>query len=403
MTLCPVILAGGSGTRLWPLSRELYPKQFLTLTGERSLLQETLCRLDGFALPMTSPIIVCNEAHRFIVGEHVRQLGVSSLPIILEPDGRNTAPALTLAALLLADACQAQASNDPVMLVMPSDHAIKDVAAFQSVVCQGAEYAASGCLVTFGVTPTSPKTEYGYIHKGASLHRAISNDTSKTGAAGKPAASKIPSFRVSAFVEKPNKAAATSMLETGEYLWNSGIFMMRMSVWLDQLKRHRSDIAAVCTKAYHQGHKDGDFYRPEAQIFAACPSDSIDYAVMEKIGLGSKQKDATPLLTASDAATHEACVVLTLDVGWSDLGAWSTWWEEGNQDSQGNVIQGEVYPYAIRNSLIIAQHRLVAAIGLDDIVIVETADAVLAVHKDHVQEVKSLVARLKAEGRAKLV
>jgi mannose-1-phosphate guanylyltransferase/mannose-6-phosphate isomerase-like protein (cupin superfamily) len=277
------------------------------------------------------------------------------------------------------------------------------VVAFQSVVSQGAEYAASGCLVTFGVTPTSPKTEYGYIHKGESLHGAISDDMRKIENEGKQAASKIPSFRVSAFVEKPKKEAATRIFETGEYLWNSGIFMMRVSVWLDQLTRHRSDIAAVCIEAYKQGHKDGDFYRPDAKIFAACPSDSIDYAVMEKIGLESQHRGATPLFAESDAATHGApdCVVVTLEAGWSDLGAWSTLWEEGNKDPQGNVIQGEVYPYAIRNSLIIAQHRLVAAIGLDDIVIVETADAVLAAHKDYVQEVKSLVARLKAEGRAK--
>ena len=381
MALVPVILAGGSGTRLWPLSREYYPKQFLNLTGQRSMLQETICRLDGIQ-EVSPPIIVCNEEHRFLVAEHTRQLGKTSSSIILEPEGRNTAPALTLAALSLVDAPKGSDSRDPVMLVMPADHVIRDVATFQSVVRQGVALADMGCLVTFGVAPTSPETGYGYIKKGEAFDTPEGNDSGK----GRNA---VESFRIAAFVEKPAEPKAERMLESGDHLWNSGIFMMRASVWLKQLELHRSDIAEACRTAHAGCHLDGDFYRPDADAFVACPSDSIDYAVMERVPRGPK----------SSSSPSPDCVVLPLDAGWSDVGAWSVLWDEGDQDAQGNVIQGDVHAHSMRNSLLIGQHRLLAAVGLEDVIAVETADAVLVAHKDYVQDVKALVAQLKQEQR----
>lgn len=390
MALHPVILAGGSGTRLWPLSRELYPKQFLSLLGERSLLQEAICRLDGIQR-LAPPIIVCNEEHRFLVAEHVRQLGKSLSSIILEPVGRNTAPALTLASLSLLDRADGPDPQDPVMLVMPADHVIRDVGVFQSVVQRGAALAERGCLVTFGIVPTAPKTGYGYIRKGESLEQS-------DGAA----------FHIASFVEKPDRATAERMLQSEEYLWNAGIFVMRASVWLEQLERHRPDIAEICKEAHANGHRDGDFYRPDAKIFASCPSDSIDYAVMEKVaGAPLREVQGTGDAGAITPDTGRRilgpvpplCVVLPLNAGWSDVGAWSALWEEGERDAQGNVVQGDVYTLAMRDSLVIGEHRLVAAVGLQNVIVVETPDAVLVAHKDQVQDVKALVARLKDEKR----
>lgn len=367
MALYPVILAGGSGTRLWPLSRELYPKQFLTLLGSQSLLQQTVSRLDG--MNAAPPLIVCNEEHRFLVAEHIMQMGKSPSSIILEPQGRNTAPALTLAALALKDS-----SADPVMLVMPSDHIINDASAFQGIVQQGEALAQSGHIVTFGIVPVSPETGYGYIKKGAVLNPGAGNGSAT-------------SFELASFVEKPDRGTAEQMLKTDEYLWNSGIFMMKASVWLQELERHRSDIAGICQEAHAQGHRDGDFFRPDPRLFASCPSESIDYAVMEPAsGDGSSTGSAS-------------CVVLPLDSGWSDLGAWSTLWEQGKQDDQGNVIQGDVHASYMKDSLLLSRHRLLAAVGLEDVIVVETADAVLVAHKEHVQDVKALVSQLKAEHR----
>ena len=371
MSIQPVILAGGSGTRLWPLSRELYPKQFLPLMGERSLLQETIGRLEG--LPdLAAPIVVCNEEHRFLVAEHMRQMGVSPKAIALEPEGRNTAPALTLAAHMLGDekrsgdATDATVDDGTVMLVMPADHVINDVSAFQKALIIGAKLAGEGNLVTFGVAPTAPETGYGYIRKGAV---------------------EGPAFRVAGFVEKPGLATAKDMLATEDYLWNSGLFMMKPSVWLRELRRHRPDIASACEAAHAASQLDGDFYRPDADLFSACPSESIDYAVMERVG-------------ADDADGASTCLAVPLDVGWSDLGAWSTLWELGAKDGNGNLIQGDVIAHpSIRNSLLISQSRLLAAVGLEDIIVVETADAVLVAHKNSVQDLKDLVARLKEEGR----
>ena len=369
MALYPVILAGGSGTRLWPLSREHYPKPFLTLTGERSLFEEALCRLDGLT-GVAPPVIVCNEEHRFLVLEHIRNTGKRSTSIILEPVGRNTAPALTVASLLLNGASPGPAS-DPVMLVMPADHVIEDVAAFQSAVQAGSRLAEAGCVVTFGIVPTEPRTGYGYIKKGPARTCDGSGQA----------------FHVEAFVEKPGADAAERMLRSGEYLWNSGVFMMRASVWSDQISLHRPDIAEACRAACSEGTVDGDFFRPQAGLFAGCPGESIDYAVMEKVVGDRDSKDAPQ------------CVVLPLDVGWSDIGAWSAIWEQGRRDGDGNLIQGDVYAHGMRGSLLIGRQRMLAAVGLEDVIVVETADAVLVAHKDHVQDVKELVERLKTDNR----
>jgi mannose-1-phosphate guanylyltransferase/mannose-6-phosphate isomerase len=344
----PVILSGGSGTRLWPLSREQYPKQLLALTGERTLLQETVLRLDG-AEQVANPLFVCNEEHRFLVAEQVRQLGKSPLAIVLEPTGRNTAPALTLAALVLR-----RGTGDPILLVMPADHNIRDSAAFRKSVKEALPLAAKGRLVTFGVKPTSPATGYGYIKRGEG------ND-------------------VAGFVEKPDLATAKLYVDSGEYAWNSGMFMVRLSTWLEELTRFEPEIARICQAAHTKGKNDGDFFRVDKETFARCPSNSIDYAVMEK--------------------TDRAAVV-ELDAGWSDVGAWSSLWENGARDAAGNVVSGDVYAHDTRDALLISQHRLLAVVGLDDIIVVETPDAVLVSKKERAQDVKEIVARLKTEGRS---
>lgn len=366
MFLHPVILAGGSGTRLWPLSREYHPKQFLGLTGSRSMVQETVSRLDGLSR-VAPPVIVCNEAHRFLVAEQIRELGRSTPAIILESSGRNTAPSLTLAALSLI--ARQEEDGDPVMLAMPADHVIRDVATFRSVVQRGSALAGEGALVTLGVVPDSPATGYGYIREGEPIDESRS------------------AFRLSRFVEKPDAATARTMVDSGDYLWNSGIFMMRASVWLEALERHSPQILEACRAAHAAGWLDGAFYRPDPDLFAACPSDSIDYAVMEKI--------------TDSAGEHDRinAVVLPMDAGWSDVGAWSALWEDGARDSLGNVVQGDVYAHSVRNSLLIGSHRLLAAVGLEDLIVVETPDAVLVADRDSVQDVKDLVEDLKSEGR----
>ena len=370
MTLHPVILAGGSGTRLWPLSRETYPKQFLRLMDEHSLFQETILRLDGMN-DMASPLVVCNEEHRFLVAEHMRQLGQNSLAIALEPVGRNTAPALTLAALMLLDEEAGFSEGDPVMLVLPADHVIRDGSKFRAVANYATEIAQDDCVVTFGIVPDSPNTGYGYIRKG---------DAHMSGN-GKSA------FQVAEFVEKPSLQTAETMLATEFYLWNSGMFVLRPAVWMKELNRSRPDIADACVKAYSSLVRDGDFYRPDATCFAECPSESIDYAVMEHIA-----RDTLPRESAE-------CVVVPMDVGWTDLGAWTSLWEENPRDANGNVVKGDVYSRAMSNSLIMSERRLVAAVGLQDMILIETADAVLAADREHVQDVKELVEQLKLDGR----
>ena len=346
-TLYPVILSGGSGTRLWPLSREHYPKQLLCLTGSRTLLQDTILRVEGVNA-VANPLLVCNEEHRFLVAEQIRGLGKAAAQIILEPVGKNTAPAATLAALALVEH-DAQA----LMLLMPADHIIRDVAAFQRAVQAGTPLALAGKLVTFGIVPTAAETGYGYIRRGEAN-------------------------RVAQFVEKPDVASAQRYLESGDYLWNGGIFLMRADVWLKEIGEQRPDILTACRAAFQGGKVDADFYRIDRQQFATCPSDSIDYAVMEK--------------------TQHAAVV-PLDAGWSDIGAWLALWQVCEHDADGNVTQGDVLTHQTRNALVISQHRLVATVGLEDVIVVETPDAVLVAHKDHTQDVREIVNRLKTSGR----
>ncbi len=381
MTLQPVILAGGPGTRLWPLSREQHPKPFLPLMGERSLLQETLGRLEGMD-GLNAPVLVCNEAHRFLLANQLRESGVAALSVVVEPVSRNTAPALTLAALTISGLGRGSRS-DPVMLVMPSDHVVRDVKSFRRALSAGEGLARNGYLVTYGVVPDAPSGRYGYIRRGDTLGEPMGGPEAGGYSGGTGADGGGPhAYDVSEFVEKPTREKASEYLESGEFLWNSGIFMMRASVWLSELERHRPDIARACRRAHADGHVDGVFFRPGATDFISCPSDSIDYAVMEKAADGDAK-----------------CAVVALDVGWSDIGGWSALWEERDRDEQGNVVQGDVYANDTRNSLLLAQHRLLATVGVDDVVVVETADAVLVAKKDRVEDVKEIVKRLDEEGR----
>ena len=362
MLIQPVVLSGGSGTRLWPLSREKYPKQLLPLIGDESLLQASMRRLDGLGgVALAAPMVVCNEEYRFAIAEQMRLIGKEG-PIVLEPCGRNTAPALTLAAL----AAQ-RGEADPILLVMPSDHVILDTPAFQRAVSQGASFSAEGAVVTFGITPDSPETGYGYIQSGARL-----GDGS--------------ACQIARFVEKPDLATAQSYLDAGTYLWNSGLFMVRASVWLAAIGVCRGDILAACRAAWDKGATDGDFLRVEKATFAACPADSIEYAVMERIA-------------ALDSALP-AGVVIPLSAGWSDVGAWDALWKVSAKDESGNVAQGDVLLHECRDTLALASGRLLACIGVQDLVVVETPDAILVAHKDSTQDVKKIVDRLKQDGRS---
>ena len=376
MLLQPVILSGGSGTRLWPLSREAYPKQFLPLTGEHTMLQETVRRLDGLdaehprqAIGLLEPIVVCNEAHRFLVAEQFRILGRTPAAILLEPRGRNTAPALSVAALAAI-----QQGQDPVLLVMPADHTMRNEAGFRRVVSDGFQLAGQGAVITFGVVPDKPETGYGYIRQGEPF--------SAKGLQGS-------AFQLRAFVEKPDAETAANYLATGEYLWNSGIFMMKASLWLTLIQRFRPDIAEAAAKALEKSREEGDFLRLDEAAFRACPSDSIDYAVMER-------------LSGEEAPADPPALVLPLDVGWSDVGAWSSLWEVREQDAEGNVLDGDAFVHKAKNNLLVAQHRMVAAIGVENLMVIETPDAVLVVDKDHAQDVKAVTQHLKHEGRREL-
>jgi mannose-1-phosphate guanylyltransferase/mannose-6-phosphate isomerase len=359
----PVILCGGSGTRLWPLSREHYPKQLHSLAGgDRTLLEATALRTRGLAASI-EPIVVCNEGHRFMVAEQLRRAGAKPKAILLEPashgGGRGTAPALTLAAVHCVTA------DDPVLLVMPSDHVVHDVEKFQRAVERGAALARDGYIVTFGIPPTSAHTGYGYIRAGGAVK-------------GAPGA-----HFVDAFVEKPDAALAAGYVASGNYLWNAGIFAVRASVWIDAIGSFRKEILAACERAHRAGGRDGGFVRVEAGAFAECPSDSIDYAVMERL---------------ADRTAYEA-VVVGLDAGWSDVGAWDALWEIGEKDGGGNVLHGDVQAAETKDTLVIAQHRLVACVGLEDMVVVETPDAVMVAKKDRAQAIGPLVSKLKAAGR----
>ena len=352
MPVRPVLLSGGSGTRLWPLSREAYPKQFLPLVGEDTMLQATWERVGP--LSGEAPIVVANESHRFLVAEQLRQVGAPVPRILLEPVGRNTAPAIAAAALqALAD------GGDPLLLVLPSDHVVANVDAFRAAVREASAAAEGGALVTFGIVPTAPETGFGYIE-----------------AAGCDAGVR----QVERFVEKPDAATAQRYLEAGGYYWNSGMFLFRASRVLAELERFRPDIVAACRAAFDRAASDGDFVRLDSEAFAACPSDSIDYAVMERT---------------------DAAMVLPVDIGWNDVGSWSALWDVTERDAQGNAHHGDVIAVDSRNSYAYAT-RLVALVGVDDLVVVETDDAVLVARKDKVQQVKDVVAQLKAAQRTQV-
>jgi mannose-1-phosphate guanylyltransferase len=350
--MLPIIMAGGSGSRLWPLSREHFPKQFLALYNDRSMLQTTIERLDG--LNADNPIVICNESHRFIVAEQLRQIDQLSRNIILEPFGRNTAPAVALAALKAVSL-----GEDPLLLVLAADHVITNPSVFQQQVARATPFAEKGKLVTFGIVPNQPETGYGYIRTGELLDDGIM-------------------AKVAEFVEKPDLQTAQQYVSSGEYLWNSGMFLFKASVYLSELKHFCPDIFACCETALQHLEQDMDFVRVDPDIFAACPDMSIDYAVMEHT------KDA---------------VVAPLDAGWSDVGSWSALWDISEKNEQGNSIIGDAICQDTTNSYIRAEHKLVATVGLENVIVVETKDAVLIANKDRVQDVKAVVAYLKEQKR----
>ena len=348
--MIPVILSGGSGTRLWPLSRRHYPKQFLPLVSNHTMIQETLLRLTGIA-GLKAPIAVCNEDHRFMMAEQLREIDISPNAIILEPLGRNTAPAVALAALTAI-------SEDDVLLILPADHVIEDVVAFQYAVNQAKTLAEQGYLVTFGIVPTEPETGYGYIKRS----------TENVG----------PAYTVASFVEKPNLETAQRYLKSGDYYWNSGMFAFKASSFLSELQKFNPVMLEKCQQALKRAQIDMDFVRLDKEIFATCPSDSIDYAVMEKT---------------------EKAVVIPMDAAWNDVGSWSALWEVTEKDASGNAIIGDVFTVDTQNSFIHAHSKLVTVVGLSDVVVVETDDAVMIAAKDRVQDVKDIVDQLKAQGR----
>ena len=350
--IIPIIMAGGSGTRLWPLSRSLYPKQFLSLINENSLLQETLKRLDG--LNCLPPVIVSNNEHRFIVAEQLRQFGVDDFQIILEPVGRNTAPAVALAALK-----SLEFHGDHDMLVLAADHAIQDIEAFHAAVLAAEQESVDNKLVTFGIVPTKPETGYGYIKKGEQVKNSV--------------------FKVNSFVEKPDLETAKNYLEQKCYLWNSGMFMFKASVYLDELKKFRPDILAACKESLSSASTDLDFIRLNSDVFAECPDESIDYAVMEKT---------------------QDCVVIPLDADWSDIGSWTSLWEISEKDEHENVSHGDVINYNSRNNYIYSEGSLISTVGVNNLIIVQTKDALLVAQQDNVQDIKKIVEILKKQKRS---
>jgi len=351
--IIPVILAGGSGTRLWPLSREQYPKQLLSLVDDRTMLQNTVLRLTSFE-GVGNILVLCNEDHRFMVAEQLRAIGVPDASIVLEPVGRNTAPAVAVAALKALEM-----SKDAVLMVLPADHSIEEVEALHKAIEAGRDLARNDFLITFGIVPKSPETGYGYIRKGEPV-----SDNGTSGQA----------VSIAEFVEKPDAATADLYLKSGDYCWNSGMFMFRADRVLSELERFVPDIVTSCRKAVDEGRKDLDFFRLGKEAFSACPSDSIDYAVMEKTDRGA---------------------MIPLSAGWNDLGSWDALWQVGQKDAQGNVIRGDVLTHDVKNSFLHAESRMIAAVGIENHVVVETADAVLIAPRDRVQEVKKIVSQLK--------
>jgi mannose-1-phosphate guanylyltransferase/mannose-6-phosphate isomerase len=349
--LIPVVLSGGSGSRLWPLSRALLPKQFLPLVSERSMLQDTVSRLRGIP-DATAPIVVCSNDHRFLAADQLQRIGVTALAQILEPEGRNTAPAVAVAAM-------AAVEHEPesIILVLAADHLIRHEEAFRAAVQRALVQAGAGKLVTFGIVPDAPETGYGYIERG------VGSDGC---------------FEVARFVEKPDAARAREFVDSGRFYWNSGMFMFGARRYLKELEKFRPDILKASRESWEARDQDLDFCRLGEQAFINCPSDSIDYAVMEK---------------TRDASVVEA------DIGWSDIGSWSSLWQANKADDAGNVTSGDVHLEDVRDSYIRADSRLVAAIGVDDLIIVETADAILVTKKEHAQKVKNVTDALKAAQR----
>ena len=348
--MIPVILSGGSGTRLWPLSREYHPKQFLPLVSEKTMVQQTLARLDGIA-GLKPPIAVCNEDHRFMMAEQLWEIDCKAAAIILEPVGKNTAPAVAMAAL-------AATSEDDVLLVLPADHVIDDTPAFQDAVLQAKVMAEAGFLVTFGIVPAHPETGYGYIKRGDEIREQA--------------------FNVAAFVEKPDLKTATEYVDSGDYFWNSGMFAFKAGRYLEELEKFNPEMLACCRKTFAAAKIDMDFTRLDKEIFSDCPADSIDYAVLEKT---------------------EQAIVIPLDTGWNDVGSWSALWDVTQKDENGNAIHGDVLTVDTKNSFIHTEGRLVATIGVDDLVVIETDDAVMVAPKDRVQDVRAIVDQLKKIGR----
>ena len=355
--IIPVILAGGSGTRLWPLSRQLYPKQLMGLVDEFTMLQNTMLRLTRYQ-GMGDPIIICNDHHRFMIAEQAREIEVDPAAIILESVGRNTAPAVAVGALKAL-------AVDPaaVILVLPADHFIADVTRFHEVLKGGEVLAGQEYLITFGIVPQAPETGYGYIKRGEQI-------------TGAPVTSKA--YKIKEFVEKPDKRTAETYLASGRYFWNSGIFMFKASRVLEELKKHVPDIVEACESAFTGGKEDLDFFRLDARAFEACPGDSIDTAVMERTDRGA---------------------MVPFDAGWNDLGSWEALWEVGEKDDSGNVVSGDVIAHDVTNSYLHATGRMIAAVGLDNHIVVETADAVLISPRERVQDVKRIVDQLKAGNR----
>lgn len=354
MKIVPVILSGGSGTRLWPMSRAALPKQLLPLVSELSMLQETLLRLTEWP-EISDPMVVCGNDHRFLVAEQLREINVNPRAIVLEPVGRNTAPAIAAAALKLQ-----QEKEDILMLVLPADHVIRDIPAFHQAVLLAASAATDGKLVTFGIKPLGPETGYGYIRLGDPLQ-------SNEGV-----------YSVGRFVEKPDFATAVGYLEDGQYFWNSGMFLFRPEVYLSEISKFQPKIHEFASKALEGSYRDLDFCRLEEKAFAASPSDSIDYAVMEHTQLAA---------------------IVPVDMGWNDVGSWSALWEVQAHDAAGNSIRGDVYTENVRGSLVRAESRMVAVLGVNDLVVIETPDAVLVAHKDSAQNVKKVVDHLKSHSR----
>jgi mannose-1-phosphate guanylyltransferase len=348
--LIPVVMAGGSGTRLWPLSRRMLPKQFLKLGGEHSMLQQTLLRLDGIST--SAPVVVCNEEHRFLAEEQLLQIEQLEKQILLEPVGRNTAPAIAAAALQAM-----KQEQDPTLLVLPADHIIADIDAFHAAIREAEALAQQDLLVTFGIVPTAAETGYGYVKRGESCGQG---------------------FKVSQFVEKPNLQKAQEYLAAGDFYWNSGMFLFRASVFLEELRRFRPDIEEACRAAVEKGRKDLGFFRLDEQSFSACPAESIDYAVMEK---------------------SDRSAVVPLDAGWNDVGSWSALWELDAKDENNNAVHGDVLTFNTTNSLVHAQNRLVTTVGLDGMIVIETKDAVLVADRSQSQEVKRIIKDLRAKER----